>query len=1612
MSFELVKEIVKVQNPLSYNPYRDALLFGTTLGKRMNEMQKRKINQLIRESKSNEITSMFSEDKSTTNKELRYFFNRYYGTQDINVDTVVRQAVKMEVDGTLGKYFDESPHFFVGKVLSISIPPANKLCSEQGKCGIFGEVKSAEFVKDPSRSSDQKYLRLKVEDNRQSETTGHHVVLSVNDSNTEVAFRQLDEIRLDQFVKCPPSVQRYCQRGQVYDVQLHEVHSNELGLPTNVDLTMETVETNAGVRYIHLTSADGITLFRFVLSGGKTFLESYWKGQYSYRLLRSHEISFSALRHFQIAFHAKQTDLVILPSAKVKIQEKLLSVHELRWNKMEETNKLRGEFMKALSSPMMHPVVDEAVAYILKTANTTTASSDKYFEGLLEKLPSPVQQLWKHFLFAFVESGEETTVVVDVNVMLKEIFTELNFHRFLTTLDDYYTSVRVMERMNNAAQHFKSMKDQNVILFLGDTGVGKSTSVNYFLLVPLEIDELDLNKVKIEKGFERGEDVAEIGLFRTRSETVYVKCYALKGMEKVKICDTPGFHDLRGVDFDFTAGLSFSRAVEASESIQGIVLVISESAFTSKKGSDVYDTFDKLDEKFHGGLNSLSTEEKSRIKIIVSHCRDSSTTRKELPINIEKALAEFDTVPAEQRDATYQKRKEIWTLIRDINRSDGIFPIHVTDTMERDWLSLQLFPGKEMKSDGIRKSLFANPFAVQGFHQQFGNIVNAAVHIWESLIFKNLDQLNTNSHGYLKTLEDGKSQYQVVISQIEENTNRLESYRNTLKQSIDLLKDLKAGKLISADLRLRFEQIQNTEYKDKKNLQVSLKNELQTAESELLEANRMIWQFETNNTAIVKRIDKLEAEVARWSTGSSNVTLRSYGPLDKNHMETRNWLKLGVDTDVRKTFRPFEEKDYASTKTTRVGDYDSPMAEILHIEKKFRILPIQNFQEFVQGNKPSGEVGKEYIAYFEGFQAEISRKPCCIPVAHPDGNVMIYNIDLTWKKEKPGVEWQSPWYRIIHNIPNTEIYVQQIKNHGSSILLDQTSLKNIRESLKELKETKNTAQTTFNKKKSDLEAVNKEMEILESKAKNNFIQETEKTINNTQSDIEDALTAHSNYQDKLAAIYHHMIKVKSKYYENRINQIRLSAAIHSYLPMATNWRDLLHQTIYYKKENKDLSQAIEAVQRSQNLNFNFIKRCIDFIHYYDENIETVKETVGDFIINSDLKWTLKQLGAMRLEFAQIGLNKKKPNLAAMKTESFFSVINTVKGETLPKEHADMVKLPLNGTENLETEKPAMENDNERETTLEPNESTVESPTEEEIDKLANTRRPMDREMLFDLVKRVLIHDCNKLSLLFTFNPLASQIDDHFQFFLPLNSDSNESSEEQQTIFDFIAQRTSQDSDVILTKWTNTFLDYLFARNTFELSSENEKIGVFDQLIQHLSVKDFILLSLSSLNDLPIVISSQVSPLLQVYFPYGRQELPNHEEILFLKEPSSSVPSTSSSALAAYQLLSEEEAAKFQDFKMVCSREKDFSVVHEFLFREETYNNGSLSSSFSIFPFCLEPKKDHENSTRYSSSADASPVTDTSDDSATNGFPLLLPVEKDSVESSEWPLFENPNFIIT
>ncbi|ETO00533.1 hypothetical protein RFI_36907, partial [Reticulomyxa filosa] len=144
---------------------------------------------------------------------------------------------------------------------------------------------------------------------------------------------------------------------------------------------------------------------------------------------------------------------------------------------------------------------------------------------------------------------------------------------------DHFDICLMLELMKKAEEAANEIKDKNVILFLGGTGTGKSTLIHYLAGSKMEKQVVD-GEPHIAPTKIRNKALDNVICSASaESETKYITAVPISlkelgvlsiKLDKVVLCDTPGFEDTNGPEVDVANGIGIIKALQTCKSVKPV----------------------------------------------------------------------------------------------------------------------------------------------------------------------------------------------------------------------------------------------------------------------------------------------------------------------------------------------------------------------------------------------------------------------------------------------------------------------------------------------------------------------------------------------------------------------------------------------------------------------------------------------------------------------------------------------------------------------------------------------------------------------------------------------------------------------------------------------------------------------------------------------------------------------------------------------------------------------------------------------------------------------------------------------------------------------------------
>lgn len=970
---EIFSHIQKLE-PLSYNPSRDILFKATTTGKSFREDEIAAFNEYLLEGDQEKLLNMFKHSRKRSDEELGKYYKKYYpNTFKPNVATLISEAIKCRQNTNLDKYIQEDTNFFVGKILSIRFPDL------YNQPYLYGEVILCE--KKLNENNHQTLTFRLLTDNVRFQRQVSIVLIS---SGFSVKTRMISCQSFSSFFRDLDADSGTKFSDRVIDLKLRQnamKSVNSLFPPGKYDLKV-SVENPLAARFAtdrrkfkvklnsSSTGSESSTpslVYVFVYEGGKNCLFRQYtthKNGGKTEILQK-EISLHELDVFTLCMDGTTDSITYLLSpSEIEIKEKRQTELQTRLILGEKIASLRRELVDLLSDTRSSDL--DKVIIFLNLQRKLTFNPDtpevEFLKGWISELHHSIHK-YIDDLFENYEKLIKSDGLPNMRFrLLTEIIFDANRLRLLKSRSESRDAVELMDRLSNAVDFLKDLYRKDLILFVGDTGAGKSTSINYFLGIPLEYDEDNYKKIRVADDAE-GKDYAEIGVFNSISQTIYVRGYPIQNEElreyyrsevpdidNLRLCDCPGFHDTRGEGYDLTAALSISRGIALSNSLKGIVLVVPEKEFRSRKGRGVIEAFEKLEEMMTEQFDEMK-DIKSNVYLIVSLSEpyQSLKTFNEISQIINSCCQENEN--NNSRDLI---RRRIWSFIQQLLKDGHVLVIDIDNTNDKaNWLKSCMASKKSIPKDKIKPLL-----EMSSVHRSFSSTITNSLFIWEHMIYRRYSeimQIPKRTEALIKEYDSQKNEHNNQIIRIRDLRKNFDQQKMETQNEIYKLRKLLEngdGNNDAFDSTLVLD-IQD-KAKTRNNLTIQQKREdieQKTVEIRNLERDidNLVAFIQVKNDAkqgTYHSLTNLKKERKELSEGNANIEVAHLKPFQYQdevtlRFEKSNWRYY------KEYFWNLTKPDQYHHEATRVGTYSGKKIVQISYDSCFRSFNHSELKQFL-----------------------------------------------------------------------------------------------------------------------------------------------------------------------------------------------------------------------------------------------------------------------------------------------------------------------------------------------------------------------------------------------------------------------------------------------------------------------------------------------------------------------------------------------------------------------------------------------------------------------------------------------------------------------------------------
>lgn len=915
---------------------------------------------------------------------------------------------------------------------------------------------------------------------------------------------------------------------------------------------------------------------------------------------------------------------------RIEIKEPFANDDRIKLKRLERIEHLKTDLVALLQKESKED------SYVIYLDEVLEDLIKKNFQGeidshLIEKMKSCISS----FKGKFEEISNICVVIgneIDVNQIMIDIVLHANYGRLVKKAQSL-SVLKTMELLKSAFDHIQLMTDQDLIMVLGKTGAGKSTSVNKLAGIPLKEEPgrygVDVIDVDLEELSGRHPDAvteyAKIGQSLVTSETAYVHAYkiikqvdGIEKLNKLRLCDTPGFRDTRGVDYDLSTTLSIEQAIRRANSIKSVVLVVPYDNFSGERANSLVELLVDFESRLPGLFeeevqknNQLNHISQSVFLLITKHSaypRAEATFRDRLQQQVVEEQQQLISKKGsdEYGQNVMVKRVKIWRMLLALLDADHIHFMDIDNQIQRKNLLK-----KYALSPGIDKEKFADPLDTRDTKDRFSKYIEMSTHTWQELI---IEPYLYGIPRLINSINFGVEQQEAQCISIEEDIYTKETIAIPEAEAnvaawlnrIDILNNLKLNPEADITDEILIKDIEDAKHAGLKKMKDTLAShqaDSANIKSAIENTDREIKAFEEDIEKINEEIARLNDQVQELQEGSEDDILWEY-KRDPDQMLNINTLKDGAYEKAFNEVRSTKAEDYESTKKIPARQYCGELVHIAEITREYCIVPKDKQQRelFMTQGYGTFEAGRgQYTAHLNGVQYALYRgKDSSLPFARKSdlsGKRMVYSFKTTWKAD--GV---IPSISITHTIPNMARNEATIINKLAEKALKEQRKAEKSAKLKDQRENLEKLKNTLEEKQSQIKAL--ELAI-EQEEKSIMSRQNESLLKKCQSHIEHERRVISSTKTEIEKQKKKLFDIKARMVQDK-QRIQVEQQRKKYFSVIVKKQ---HSIARLLKEFSEL-----AVSGRDNLNLGAAKdrgalrtQCLHYIEYYNNHEQQLLE---------------------------------------------------------------------------------------------------------------------------------------------------------------------------------------------------------------------------------------------------------------------------------------------------------------------------------------------------------------------------------------------------------------------
>lgn len=269
---------------------------------------------------------------------------------------------------------------------------------------------------------------------------------------------------------------------------------------------------------------------------------------------------------------------------------------------------------------------------------------------------------------------------------------------------------KIQQLLDETLPKLNLIANKDIVLVIGNTGAGKSTTINYQLRRKLtEIDNCGDESLDLAFAYDQKEDntlkSAKIG-HSSESETFTPSLY--KGDFNITYCDCPGFIENRSDEKAVITAINTRKAIKLAKSIKSIMVVIDYNSFITDKGEGI-----KILSKTLGGLLRNPSDIEKSVSFIITKAKSNATVRS-VQKRASNLLSAYEnqyrnlSTPNKNESTSTNKVKEKEEIISAIslmnlikNNPENIILINVNNSSSREKIHNLILGSKKINKENF-----------------------------------------------------------------------------------------------------------------------------------------------------------------------------------------------------------------------------------------------------------------------------------------------------------------------------------------------------------------------------------------------------------------------------------------------------------------------------------------------------------------------------------------------------------------------------------------------------------------------------------------------------------------------------------------------------------------------------------------------------------------------------------------------------------------------------------------------------------------------------------------------------------------------------------------------